>query len=56
MVVMEINEGWHKANRMPSNPSVDQRVEWHLEHAKNCGCRPIPDSVQHEIEKRQKHA
>lgn len=36
---------WHKQNRMPCNATPQQRVAWHLEHAKHCQCRPIPDSV-----------
>ena len=36
---------WHAQNRMPKNATPQQRVEWHLEHAKHCACRPIPASV-----------
>jgi len=36
---------WHEQNRMPKNPTPQQRVEWHIEHARNCQCRPIPDGV-----------
>jgi hypothetical protein len=49
---MQINAEWHGNNRMPKNPTMNQRIEWHVEHAKNCGCRPIPNPVQKEIEKR----
>jgi len=30
---------------MPKNPTPQQRVEWHVEHAKHCQCRPIPAGV-----------
>jgi hypothetical protein len=30
---------------MPKNPTDDQRIQWHIEHAKNCSCRPIPQGV-----------
>jgi len=30
-----------------------QRIEWHLEHSKACGCRPIPQSVKKAIEDRK---
>lgn len=36
---------WHAQHRMPENPTSKQRTEWHLEHAKHCGCRPIPAGV-----------
>lgn len=41
----KINKEWHEQNKMPNKPTEDQRIEWHLEHAKNCSCRPIPKSV-----------
>jgi hypothetical protein len=37
-----INEQWHRANPMPPNAKINQRVEWHLAHQKNCACRPVP--------------
>ena len=39
---MVINKEWHKKNKMPKNPSFEERVDWHKEHLKNCGCMPIP--------------
>lgn len=39
------NRLWHEQNRMPQNPSDQQRIDWHLAHAKVCGCRPIPKGV-----------
>jgi uncharacterized protein YdhG (YjbR/CyaY superfamily) len=41
----KLNAAWHKRNRMPPNPTLNQRVSWHLAHARACGCRPIPKSV-----------
>jgi hypothetical protein len=26
----KINATWHRAHPMPKNPTVDQRIEWHL--------------------------
>lgn len=46
------NQAWHAQNRMPKNPSLDQRVAWHLEHARHCGCRKMPESIAVEIAKR----
>lgn len=48
----KINADWHKANRMPKNPTLDQRIAWHLEHAKNCNCRPLEGKILEEIKKR----
>ncbi|MCB0719592.1 MAG: hypothetical protein KDD65_14180 [Bacteroidetes bacterium] len=50
----KLNREWHRANRMPKNPSMDQRIAWHLEHAKNCGCRSMPESVVNAIADRNK--
>jgi hypothetical protein len=43
---MKTNSAWHAKNRMPLHATMDERVKWHLAHAKHCGCRPIPDSVK----------
>lgn len=40
-----INADWHRANRMPKNATAEQRIAWHLAHATNCRCRPIPEGV-----------
>lgn len=47
-----MNAEWHKANRMPPKATLEQRIKWHLEHQKECGCRKMPTKVQAEIEKR----
>ena len=46
-----INKEWHKKNRMPANPSLDQRMAWHIEHAKHCPCRPLPEKLAAEIKR-----
>jgi hypothetical protein len=38
-------KAWHRDHRLPARASLEQRVAWHLEHAKQCGCRPMPASV-----------
>jgi hypothetical protein len=48
---MTINAAWHKANPMPKNPTLDQRMAWHVAHAKACGCREIPPKLRAEIRK-----
>jgi hypothetical protein len=49
---MPINKEWHLKNRMPKNPTVEQKLKWHLEHSKNCACRPITKELLKEIKKR----
>jgi hypothetical protein len=53
---MTINRAWHGKNRMLKNPSLEERITWHLEHSKNCSCRPIPEKILAEIKKREKSA
>ena len=48
----KINKEWHLANLMPVNPTLDQRVEWHLNHSKNCQCRKLEGQILEEIKKR----
>jgi hypothetical protein len=49
---MNLNKGWHIANRMPKNATLDQKVIWHLGHVKNCSCRPLSGKILDEIKKR----
>ena len=37
---------WHLANKMPNKPTLEQRVTWHKEHQRICGCRPIPKTLE----------
>lgn len=48
----KLNAGWHLAHRMPPNATTEQRIAWHREHAKHCACRPIPEKLRAEMEKR----
>ena len=50
---MAINAEWHRKNRMPKNATFEQRVKWHLEHQKNCSCRPISGKLAEEMKKRK---
>jgi hypothetical protein len=38
---------------MPKNPTLDQRIEWHLAHAKACGCRAIAGETLRELRRRR---
>lgn len=46
------NPIWHTGHPMPRNPSMDQRVTWHLAHQAHCGCREIPVTVLAELKRR----
>lgn len=51
---MKINKQWHEKNKMPKNPTLEERIKWHIEHAKQCGCRPIPESLLSKIKDSKK--
>jgi len=48
---MPINGKWHKAHKMPKNPTLEQRINWHIAHAKNCDCRPMSKKLLAEIKR-----
>jgi hypothetical protein len=50
---MKFNKEWHLSHPMPKNAKPDQRIAWHLEHKKFCGCRDIPEKLKKEIAKRK---
>lgn len=41
-----MNATWHSKHPMAPRATLAQRAGWHLAHAKACGCRPIPKTVQ----------
>ncbi|RYE43910.1 MAG: hypothetical protein EOP21_07430 [Hyphomicrobiales bacterium] len=49
---MKINRQWHEAHKLPRNASMEERLNWHVMHAENCGCREMPDSIRRELEAR----
>lgn len=40
-----MNKTWHEKNRMPKNPTLNQRIAWHKKHRKACACREVPRSL-----------
>lgn len=51
--ISKLNTEWHLANKMSKNATVEERIKWHTEHAKNCQCRTgIPAKLQAEMKKR----
>jgi hypothetical protein len=47
-----INADWHRVHPMTKNPTLDQRITWHIGHARACGCREIPAKLGAEMKKR----
>jgi len=47
---MKLNREWHEANPMPEKPTLDQRFQWHLQHEKMCGCRPMPPRLREQMQ------
>lgn len=41
-----MNVEWHSMNAMPKSATTDQRIAWHTEHQRCCGCRPIPAKLK----------
>jgi hypothetical protein len=48
-----LHADWHKAHPMPAKATLEQRIQWHLEHHKKCGCRDIPEKLKAEMKKRK---
>ncbi|HUD07799.1 MAG TPA: hypothetical protein VMQ52_01855 [Candidatus Saccharimonadales bacterium] len=40
-----MNKLWHEKNTMPKKPSLGQRLHWHKQHLKHCGCRKPPEAL-----------
>jgi hypothetical protein len=51
-IISTLNPEWHKLHRMPKNPTLDQRVEWHVAHMAHCACRKPTGRVREELIKR----
>ncbi|HTN63429.1 MAG TPA: hypothetical protein VL147_18065 [Devosia sp.] len=49
---MTINREWHATHKLPKTATVDERLDWHLLHAANCGCRDMPPSIKRELDQR----
>lgn len=48
---MKINAQWHSSNKMPKNPTLEERIKWHKAHAKNCACWPISSKLIEQMKK-----
>jgi hypothetical protein len=47
-----VNVDWHRDHVLGQGAPLDERVTWHLEHARACACRPIPARIATEIQAR----
>ena len=45
MKTSKINAAWHRAHKMPKNPTEKQRLAWHIGHARHCSCWPVPKKL-----------
>jgi hypothetical protein len=48
-----LNATWHLKHPMPRNASWEQRVKWHIGHAKACDCREVPKTILAEFKTRR---
>ncbi len=48
-----MNKDWHQQHKMPDRASDADRIEWHINHARNCGCRPIPKPLAEKVKQIQ---
>ena len=46
------NTEWHLKHTLPKNPTLDQRVTWHMEHARRCPCPSQDEDIMEELKKR----
>jgi len=37
---------WHEKNLMPKKATLEQKLQWHVNHKRECNCREIPEKVQ----------
>jgi hypothetical protein len=47
-----IDKERHLANKMSPKATLDQKIKRHTAHTANCKCRPMPESIKKEIQKR----
>jgi hypothetical protein len=39
---------------MPEKATERERIEWHVEHSKLCGCRPVPEGLVGKLKEAEK--
>ena len=51
-----INATWHRGHPMPPRATPQQRLHWHLAHAKACGCRKLTAPMLRKLRERAQEA
>jgi hypothetical protein len=46
------NTDWHSKHQLPDHPTLDQRLRWHIEHARNCPCPAADSDILAELKNR----
>lgn len=41
-----MNQAWHDKHPLDPKAKLAERVKWHQEHQKACGCKPMPLDIQ----------
>jgi hypothetical protein len=52
IIFMAINIRWHSAHKLSAEPTVEEKIEWHRVHEKNCDCTPFPKKLKDEAASR----
>lgn len=50
---MKINRGWHQKNHLSKKATLSQKIQWHVDHTRECGCREIPKNIQQKLLERK---
>jgi hypothetical protein len=50
-----VNREWHKEHKMPKAATESQRLQWHLEHTRNCECRPFPQGLLAKLSEQERN-
>ncbi|WP_420341005.1 putative immunity protein [Thermogemmatispora carboxidivorans] len=46
------NAEWHAKHRLPHHPTLEQRMQWHMEHARRCPCPAQDEDLLEHLKKR----
>jgi len=46
------NDDWHERHKLPQAPTLEQRVKFHMEHARRCACGWRDDAILEELKLR----
>jgi hypothetical protein len=49
-----MNREWHKQHKMPGTTTENERIEWHIEHTRNCSCRGFPEGLLPKLSEKQR--